>query len=143
MRHSYNIYEGFASELISVRAIMGMTQEELAEASEISLEEIEKIEQGTGNPTFETLNRLAKGLKLDLVLQFHHRDKNNGGRLRLESKGSRVCSMDRELADIVVRYMLDNKVPVSYWEEWIEAKRMLPKEAFEHLMELMEKESEN
>ena len=44
------------------------TQKELAEITKIHQAEISKIERGIGNPSIKTLERIAKGLGLNLEL---------------------------------------------------------------------------
>jgi DNA-binding XRE family transcriptional regulator len=45
-----------------------ITQKELAEITKIHQAEISKIERGIGNPSIKTLERIAKGLGLNLEL---------------------------------------------------------------------------
>ena len=59
-------------ELIKVlkdrREALKVTQEYLAELSGVGLRTLKSIESGKGNPTLETLNRLADVLGLELKL---------------------------------------------------------------------------
>ncbi len=45
----------------------GLTQEQLAERAGLSYKFIGEIERGTGNPTVDTLGRLAQALHVDLA----------------------------------------------------------------------------
>jgi transcriptional regulator with XRE-family HTH domain len=45
----------------------GLTQEQLAARAGLSYKFIGEIERGTGNPTLETLGRLAAALRVDLA----------------------------------------------------------------------------
>lgn len=54
------------SRLREWRQRRGLTQEQLAERSGLSYKFIGEIERGTGNPTVETLGRLAAALDVDL-----------------------------------------------------------------------------
>lgn len=45
----------------------GLTQEQLAERAGLSYKFIGEVERGAGNPTLETLGRLAEALHLDLA----------------------------------------------------------------------------
>jgi transcriptional regulator with XRE-family HTH domain len=51
------------------REVLKITQEHLAELAEIGLRTLNEIEGGKGNPTFETLNKLAEVLGLELKLE--------------------------------------------------------------------------
>ena len=60
-------------ELIKVlkerREALKVTQEHLAELSGVGLRTLKAIESGKGNPTYETLNKLAEVLGLELKLE--------------------------------------------------------------------------
>lgn len=51
------------------RETLKVNQEYLAELSGVSLRTLKAIESGKGNPTFDTLNRLAEVLGLELKLE--------------------------------------------------------------------------
>lgn len=51
------------------REILKITQESLADLSEVGLRTIKQLEGGKGNPTFNTLQEIADVLGLELVLQ--------------------------------------------------------------------------
>jgi transcriptional regulator with XRE-family HTH domain len=51
------------------REMLGVTQEYLAELSGVGLRTLKAIESGKGNPTFETLNKLADTLGMELKLE--------------------------------------------------------------------------
>ena len=59
-------------ELIKIlkerREVLDVTQEHLAELANVSLRTLKAIESGKGNPTFETMNKLADVLGLELKL---------------------------------------------------------------------------
>lgn len=57
-----------ASDLISRRRSLHMTQQQLADASGIRQSEISRIEGGNGNPTLKTLGALAHALGAKLRL---------------------------------------------------------------------------
>lgn len=57
-----------ASDLISRRRAMGMTQQQLAAASGIRQSEISRIEGGNGNPTLKTIGALAHALGAEIHL---------------------------------------------------------------------------
>jgi transcriptional regulator with XRE-family HTH domain len=51
------------------REFLNLRQEDLAEMSGITSRTIHLIETGTGNPSFETLEKLATVLGIELMLQ--------------------------------------------------------------------------
>ena len=57
-----------ASDLISRRRSLHMTQQQLADASGIRQSETSRIEGGTGNPTLKTIGALAHALGTELRL---------------------------------------------------------------------------
>ena len=61
------------SELIQIlkkrREILGVTQEQLAELSEVGLRTLKALESGKSNPTLKTMNKLAEVLGMELKLE--------------------------------------------------------------------------
>ncbi len=53
------------------REVLGVTQEHLAELAHVGLRTLKAIESGKGNPTFETMNKLADvlGMEIQLVVR--------------------------------------------------------------------------
>ncbi|HPS50919.1 MAG TPA: helix-turn-helix domain-containing protein [Bacteroidales bacterium] len=51
------------------REALKVNQEYLAELSGVSLRTLKAIESGKGNPTFDTLNKLAEVLGMELKLE--------------------------------------------------------------------------
>lgn len=51
------------------REILGVTQEHLAELSGVGLRTIRQIENNNGNPTIETLYKIADVLGLEIKLE--------------------------------------------------------------------------
>ena len=51
------------------REVLDITQEHLAELAGVGLRTLKEIESGKGNPTFETLNKLAEVLGMELILE--------------------------------------------------------------------------
>lgn len=51
------------------RELLSLRQEDLAELCDVSIKTIHVIEQGTGNPAFETLKKVVELLGLELTLQ--------------------------------------------------------------------------
>ncbi|MBR2215435.1 MAG: helix-turn-helix transcriptional regulator [Selenomonadaceae bacterium] len=56
--------------LISARQKAGMSQQELSAATGITQADISKIENGKGNPSVNTLHRLANALHRHLRIEF-------------------------------------------------------------------------
>ena len=50
------------------RLLLGLTQQDLADFTELSLRIIKSIETGKGNPSVGTLNKIADVLGLELTL---------------------------------------------------------------------------
>ena len=48
----------------------GMTQKDLAEKTGITQSDISRLENGSANPSLKTLQRLAKGMGMNLKLEF-------------------------------------------------------------------------
>lgn len=59
-----------AEHLISARDCVGMTQCRLAEETGIYQADISKIERGLANPSLLTLQRLADGMDMEIVIEF-------------------------------------------------------------------------
>ncbi len=63
-----------AYRLALAREATGMTQKELAEKTGIYQADISKIERGLANPSVSTLNRLAEGLNMNLIIDFESKE---------------------------------------------------------------------
>ena len=59
-----------AERLVSARDSVGMTQCCLAEETGIYQADISKIERGLANPSLHTLQRLADGMGMEIVIEF-------------------------------------------------------------------------
>lgn len=57
-----------AKALIDARIAKKLTQEELAKKAGVTQNTITRLESGTTNPTFATINRVASALGKELVL---------------------------------------------------------------------------
>lgn len=66
MSMARNLRSQFAKRLRHLRQQKGMTQEDLARASGLSVSFIRTVEQGIHAPSFESLEALALALKLDI-----------------------------------------------------------------------------
>ena len=69
-------YEAIQPEMNVIKAIIdartsqNITQKELSERTGINQADISKLENGTRNPSVRLLNRLARGLGMDLKIEF-------------------------------------------------------------------------
>lgn len=60
-----------AYNLRMTRKKIGLTQNALSEKTGISQADISRIERGIGNPSLDTLSRLADGLEMNLNIEFY------------------------------------------------------------------------
>jgi len=51
------------------RALLGLTQQDLADYTGLSLRFIKSIEAGKGNPSISTLEKIAETLGLEIVMR--------------------------------------------------------------------------
>ncbi|MGD9475369.1 MAG: helix-turn-helix domain-containing protein [Eubacteriaceae bacterium] len=56
--------------MIDARKKSGITQKELSRITGIAQADISKLENGNGNPSLRTLQRLARGLGMNLKIEF-------------------------------------------------------------------------
>jgi transcriptional regulator with XRE-family HTH domain len=56
----------FGKRLQTLRRQAGLTQEQLAEATEISVDFISLVERGINSPSFDNLEKLAKALGVSI-----------------------------------------------------------------------------
>jgi transcriptional regulator with XRE-family HTH domain len=56
--------------MIDARKKKGITQKELAEKTGIAQGDISKLENGNGNPSIKTLQRLAAAMDMSLKIEF-------------------------------------------------------------------------
>jgi transcriptional regulator with XRE-family HTH domain len=62
-------YQVLIRQLKDRRESLQVTQDTLADISGVSLRALKQLESGKGNPTLETLSKLAEVLGLELSLQ--------------------------------------------------------------------------
>lgn len=60
---------GFCLIIKERRALLGLTQQDLADYTGLSLRIIKSIESGKGNPSVGTLTKIADILGLELILK--------------------------------------------------------------------------
>ncbi|WP_321436372.1 helix-turn-helix domain-containing protein [uncultured Bacteroides sp.] len=51
------------------RVLLNITQQDLADISGVSLRTIKAIEKGNGNPSIDTLRKIADALGLELIMR--------------------------------------------------------------------------
>ena len=84
MQYDAQIYkQNLGKKIKNRRKILKIRQEDLAEISEVALRTIVSIERGEGNPSLETLLKLADVLGMELqlnvkLLKVLKNDTNNG-----------------------------------------------------------------
>lgn len=64
----------FGKRLRTLRKQQNLTQEQLAEAADISVDFVSLVERGKNAPSFETLSRLAKALDVEVKELFDFRE---------------------------------------------------------------------
>ena len=55
--------------IIERRAVLGLTQQDLSDYTELSLRIIKSVESEKGNPSLKTLEKIAEVLGLELVMR--------------------------------------------------------------------------
>ena len=60
----------FGNKLKSLRTQKGLTQEQLADATELSIESISNMERGIFGPSFNNLEKIAAALNVEVVRLF-------------------------------------------------------------------------
>ena len=65
----------FYSIIKERRALLGLTQQDLADYTGLSLRIIKSIEVGKGNPSMSTLSKIADVLGLEVILQVKEANK--------------------------------------------------------------------
>ena len=78
----------FVKRLITLRRQRGLTQQALADAIKLHVNQIKRYEAGTAQPTLETLAKLAKALHAtldDLVFGENHRNPSDDFKLQFEA----------------------------------------------------------
>ncbi len=79
---AYGEHFRLARQLIIMRKSHGWTQEQLAKASGVQQSEISRIERGQGNPTYSTLDALARAANMAVALVPRQRTRGKSRELR-------------------------------------------------------------
>ena len=64
-----NALMGFYDIIKDRRVLLNITQQDLADISGVSLRTIKAIEKGNGNPSIDTLRKIADALGLELIMK--------------------------------------------------------------------------
>lgn len=78
-------YDRIGGNVRRIRMEKGLTQEKLAEKTELSLTVIQKVETGQGGSRLETLIRIALALGVSLDILANVREMNEQERMRQEA----------------------------------------------------------
>ena len=90
-----------------LRMKRGMTQEKLAESAGLDLSQLSRMENGHGNPNFETLQRIAKALQIRAheLLDFSQHDSEMVVREDIVALLDELSSENLRLVHRFMRYM--------------------------------------
>lgn len=73
--HDVDVKLAVAESLIEARNSVSMTQKQLSEASTMYQSDISKIENGTANPSIQTLKRIADAMNMEVRIVFIPKEK--------------------------------------------------------------------
>jgi DNA-binding XRE family transcriptional regulator len=65
---AYGEHFRLARQLVIIRKQLGWTQQQLAKASGVQQSEISRIERGQGNPTYSTIEALARAANMTVAI---------------------------------------------------------------------------
>lgn len=98
----------FVNRLVSLRNTRGLTQQALANAVELHVNQIKRYEAGTAQPTLETLVRLAKALHVSLdTLVFNDDDRGPSEDFKMQFEAINQFN-DRE--KLITKELLDSLI---------------------------------
>ncbi len=98
----------FVKQLVTLRKQQGLTQQALADAIDLHVNQIKRYEAGTAQPTLETLVRLAKELHTtldDLVFEENQRGPSDDLKLQFEAL-SQFDNEDKKVAKAVLESLI-------------------------------------
>lgn len=127
------------------RFYAGMTQKELAEKTGIYQADISKFERGLGNPSVNTLKRIAEGLDMELFIDFRYpvEKKGNEGETmgRLAERKNYAAMIKPGMTEAFIQHVMEHKKPDDYWEECAKS-RNLPPEVVNEIMRMAREDDE-
>jgi len=65
-----NLKQKFGKKLQVLRKASGLTQEQVAQKTNLTIESISNIERGVHGPTFDNLEKIAKALNVEVKVLF-------------------------------------------------------------------------
>lgn len=98
----------FGAEVRRLRQARGLTQEALAERSDLSVDAIRRMEGGRFSPTLDTLRKLSTGLDVSLHTLFESVEADRSSKVsEISDFLARRSSRELRLAWKVIRAMFD------------------------------------
>lgn len=61
-----NLKQKFGKKLQALRKAAGLTQEQVAQTTNLTIESISNIERGVHGPTFDNLEKIAKAVNVEV-----------------------------------------------------------------------------
>ena len=61
-----NLKQKFGKRLQALRKVSGLTQEQVAQATNLTIESISNIERGVHGPTFDNLEKIAAAVNVEV-----------------------------------------------------------------------------
>jgi len=98
----------FVKQLVTLRKQQGLTQQALADAIDLHVNQIKRYEAGTAQPTLDTLVRLAKELHTtldNLVFEENQRGPSDDLMLQFEAL-SQFDNEDKQVAKAVLESLI-------------------------------------
>lgn len=115
----------FPTRLIQIRRAQGLTQQGLADAAELHINQIRRYETGAAQPTLEGLIKLAKALHVSLdELVFDEGERGpSGGTMRLLFEAVERLNADEQA---VIRELLEGMIVKYEARRWDSARTAAP-----------------
>lgn len=106
----------FSARLIQIRKSQGFTQQALADAAGLHINQIRRYETGSAQPTLEGLIKLAKSLHVSLdELVFDESDRGPGERMKLLFEAVEQLDQDEQQ---VIQELLEGMVMKYQTRRW-------------------------
>lgn len=109
----------FPSRLIQIRKGQGLTQQGLADAAGLHINQIRRYEAGSAQPTLEGLVKLAKALHVSLdELVFEENERGPSDRMKLLFEAVERLSEEEQL---IIRELLEGMIVKYEARRWTRA----------------------
>lgn len=110
----------FSTRLIQIRKSQGLTQQGLADAAGLHINQIRRYETGTAQPTLEGLIKLAKSLHVSLDELVFNEDERGpgGGKMKLLFEAVERLSDDEQA---IIRELLEGMIVKYEARRWTTA----------------------